>query len=298
MPSRSPQVSNRPLRKVVIPAAGLGTRFLPATKSVPKEMLPIVDQPTIQLIVDEALRAGAQEVVVVNGRGKGSIEDHFDRSYELEDTLQKKGKKELFEQIRKISDSVRIISVRQKEPMGLGHAVLAARHAVGDEWFGVMLGDDLIDSEDPGIGQLWRVAQETGKAAVALMPVPEDQAHMYGVGAGPLLGNGPHVLIDRIVEKPPKGTAPSNLAVIGRYVLPPEIFPILANTKPGAGGEIQLTDGLAQLAAKGQLVGVRFNGVRHDAGDRLGYLQANIAYALKRPELREGLLAYLREVTK
>src|SRR5213595_196468 len=174
-----------PLRKVVVPAAGLGTRFLPATKAVPKEMLPIVDTPTIQLIVEEALRAGAQEVVVVNGRGKGAIEDHFDRSYELETELRNKGKKDLFEQVRRISDSVRIISVRQKEPLGLGHAVLAARHAVGNEWFGVLLGDDLIDSDEPGIGQLARVSMQTGKAAVALMPVPDDQVHLYGVGAGP-----------------------------------------------------------------------------------------------------------------
>ena len=293
---------DHPLRKVVIPAAGLGTRFLPATKSVPKEMLPIVDTPTIQLIVEEALKAGATEVVVVNGRGKGAIEDHFDRSYELEDTLAKKGKTQLFQQVRAISDAVRIISVRQKEPMGLGHAVLAARHAVGDQWFGVMLGDDLIDSDDPGIGQLVAVARATGKAAVALMPVPDDQTHMYGVAAGAQLegpaGAGGHILVERMVEKPPKGTAPSNLAVIGRYVLPPGIFQILAETRPGAGGEIQLTDALAVLAARGQLVGVRFTGERHDAGDRLGYLQANIAYALKRPELREGLLAWLREVVK
>jgi UTP--glucose-1-phosphate uridylyltransferase len=293
---------DHPLRKVVIPAAGLGTRFLPATKAIPKEMLPIVDTPTIQLIVEEALKAGASEVVVVNGRGKGSIEDHFDRSYELEDTLAKKGKTQLFQQVRAISDAVRIISVRQKEPMGLGHAVLAARHAVGDQWFGVMLGDDLIDSDDAGIGQLVKVARATGKAAVALMPVPDDQTHMYGVAAGVQLegpaGAGGHILVERMVEKPPKGTAPSNLAVIGRYVLPPGIFQILAETRPGAGGEIQLTDALAVLAARGQLVGVRFTGQRHDAGDRLGYLQANIAYALKRPELREGLLAYLREVVK
>ena len=293
---------DHPLRKVVIPAAGLGTRFLPATKAIPKEMLPIVDTPTIQLIVEEALKAGATEVVVVNGRGKGSIEDHFDRSYELEDTLAKKGKTQLFQQIRAISDAVRIISVRQKEPLGLGHAVLAARHAVGDQWFGVMLGDDLIDSDDAGIGQLVKVARATGKAAVALMPVPDDQTHMYGVAAGAQLegpaGAGGHILVERMVEKPPKGTAPSNLAVIGRYVLPPGIFQILAETRPGAGGEIQLTDALAVLAARGQLVGVRFTGQRHDAGDRLGYLQANIAYALKRPELREGLLAYLREVVK
>ena len=283
------------LRKVVIPAAGLGTRFLPATKAVPKEMLPIVDLPTIQLIVEEALRAGAHEVVVVNGRGKSAIEDHFDRSYELEDTLAKKGKKQMFDQVRAISESVRLISVRQKEPLGLGHAVLAARHAVGPEWFGVMLGDDLIDSEEPGIGQLARVSRETGKATVALMPVPEDQAHLYGVAAGPALSSST-LSVERIVEKPPRGQAPSNLAVVGRYVLPPEIFEVLAQLEPGVGGEIQLTDALAQLAARGQLVGVRFTGTRHDAGDRLGYLQANIAYALKRPELRDGLIAYMKSV--
>jgi UTP--glucose-1-phosphate uridylyltransferase len=284
-----------PLRKVVIPAAGLGTRFLPVTKAVPKEMLPIVDQPTIQLIVEEAVRAGAEQVVVVNGRGKAAIEDHFDRSYELEDTLLRKGKKDLFEQVRRISDMVRLVSVRQKEPMGLGHAVLAARPAIGDEWFGVMLGDDLIDSEEPGIGQLARVSMQTGKAAVALMPVPDDQVHLYGVAAGPALPDG-NVLVERMVEKPPHGTAPSNLAVIGRYLLPPDIFGILERLKPGAGGEIQLTDALAVLALEGRLIGVRFKGERHDAGDRLGYLQANIHWALKRPELREGLLAYLKKV--
>ena len=292
---------NHALRKVVVPAAGLGTRFLPATKAVPKEMLPIVDVPTIQLIVEEALRAGAHDVVLVNGRGKGAIEDHFDRSYELEDTLQRKGRQDLFALVRRISDGVRLISVRQKEPLGLGHAVLAAQQAVGNEWFGVMLGDDLIDSEEPGIGQLARVARETGKAAVALMAVPENQAHLYGVAAGPALAQKhgiPSILIERIVEKPPRGQAPSNLAVVGRYVLPPEIFSILAALKPGVGGEIQLTDGLAELAARGQLVGVRFHGTRHDAGDRLGYLTANIAYALKRPELRDGLLAYLKTVVQ
>jgi UTP--glucose-1-phosphate uridylyltransferase len=287
---------NHALRKVVIPAAGLGTRFLPATKAVPKEMLPIVDTPTIQLIVEEAVRAGAQQVVVVNGRGKTSIEDHFDRSYELEDTLERKKKKEMFEQVRRISDLVRLVSVRQKEPMGLGHAVLASRPAIGEEWFGVLLGDDLIDSEEPGIGQLARVSQETGKATVALMEVPEDQVHMYGVAAGASLANG-NIAVEKMVEKPPRGTAPSNLAVIGRYVLPPDIFSILEKVKPGAGGEIQLTDALAVLAREGRLVGVRFQGQRHDAGDRLGYLQANIAYALKRPELREGLLEFMRKVS-
>ena len=286
-----------PLRKVVIPAAGLGTRFLPATKAVPKEMLPIVDTPTIQLIVEEAVKAGAAQVILVTGRGKSSIEDHFDRSYELEETLSRKNKTELFEQVRRISDLVRLVSVRQKEPLGLGHAVLTARPAVGDEWFGVLLGDDLIDSDEPAIGQLALVALQTGKAAVALMPVAEDQTHLYGVGAGKALPDG-NVLIDRIVEKPPRGSAPSNLAVVGRYLLPPEIFDILDQVKPGAGGEIQLTDALAVLARQGRLIGVRFRGVRHDAGDRLGYLQANVAYALKRPDLREALLIWLREVVQ
>jgi UTP--glucose-1-phosphate uridylyltransferase len=286
-----------PLRKVVIPAAGLGTRFLPATKAVPKELLPIVDTPTLQLIVEEAVKAGAAQVIVVNGRGKSAIEDHFDRSYELEDTLARKNKTELFQQVRAISDMVRLVSVRQKEPLGLGHAVLAAKPAVGEEWFGVLLGDDLIDSEEPAIGQLARVATKTGKAAVALMPVADDQTHLYGVAAGKAQPDG-NVLVDRIVEKPPRGSAPSNLAVVGRYVLPPDIFGILEQVKPGAGGEIQLTDALAVLAQQGRLVGVRFTGVRHDAGDRLGYVIANVAYALKRPDLREGLLAYLRKVVQ
>ena len=288
---------NHPLRKVVIPAAGLGTRFLPATKAVPKEMLPIVDTPTIQYIVEEAVKAGAQQIVVVNGRGKAAIEDHFDRSYELEDTLERKNKTGMLQGVRRISDMVRLVSVRQKEPMGLGHAVLASRPAVGEEWFGVALGDDIIDGDDPAIGQLARISQRTGKACVALMPVPEDQTHMYGCAAGSPLPDGT-MQVQKIVEKPAKGTAPSNLAVIGRYLLPPDIFAILEKVKPGAGGEIQLTDALAVLAGEGRLLGVRFTGERHDAGDRLGFLIANIAYALKRPELREGLVAYMRKVTQ
>ncbi len=200
--------------------------------------------------------------------------------------------------MRRISEMVRLLSIRQKEPMGLGHAVLAARPAVGaEQWFGVLLGDDLIDSEEPAIGQLARVAMETGKAAVALMPVPDDQTQLYGVAAGKQLGSG-NIEVEKIVEKPPRGTAPSNLAVIGRYVLPPDIFGILEQVKPGAGGEIQLTDALAVLAQQDRLVGVRFKGERHDAGDRLGYLQANIAYALKRPDLREGLLSFMRRAVQ
>jgi UTP--glucose-1-phosphate uridylyltransferase len=189
------------------------------------------------------------------------------------------------------------VSIRQKEPLGLGHAVLSARHAIGNEWFGVMLGDDLIEADDPAIAQLARICQRTRKAAVAVMPVPEAQVHLYGVAAGRAMDGG-HIEVDRIVEKPPRDQAPSNLAVIGRYVLPPDIFDILAKLKPGAGGEIQLTDALAVLAQQNRLLGVRFTGTRHDAGDRLGYLQANVAYALKRSDLREGLLAYLREVVR
>ncbi len=283
------------VRKVVIPAAGLGTRFLPATKAIPKEMLPIVDVPTLQLIVEEAVRAGLADVVLVSGRGKSAIEDHFDIAFELETTLRARGKTKLADEMRAIANLARVHSVRQKEPLGLGHAVLCAAEAVGDEWFAVILGDDLFDSAEPGIGQLVRAARETGMAAVSLMPVPASETHMYGIAAGQPAGPR-RTKIERLVEKPKAGTAPSNLAIIGRYVLPPDVFAILRETKPGAGGEIQLTDALDRLAADGRLLGVELEGTRHDAGDRLGYLKANIAYALKRPELREGLVAYMKEI--
>jgi len=281
------------LRKVVIPAAGLGTRFLPATKAIPKEMLPIVDTPTLQVVVDEAVRAGLREVVLVNGRGKGAIEDHFDVSYELEDVLTRRGKQDETARMRAIARMANIVSIRQKEPMGLGHAVLAARPAVGDEPFGVMLGDDLIDSEEPGIGQLARLARETGKAVVALVEVPDSETHRYGIAAGRRI-DGQLFELSHLVEKPAPGTAPSNLAVFGRYVLPPDVFDLLEKTPPGAGGEIQLTDALSQLAAQGRLVGCTMVGTRYDAGDRLGYIKANLGYALKRPELRDALLAHMR----
>ncbi|NPC73290.1 UTP--glucose-1-phosphate uridylyltransferase [Corallococcus sp. AB004] len=285
------------IRKCVIPAAGLGTRFLPATKAVPKEMLPIVDTPTLQYIVEEAVKAGMEDVVVINGRGKGSIEDHFDIAFELETTMRARGKTADADRMRAIANLVRIISVRQKEPLGLGHAVLCAKSVIGDEPFGVLLGDDMIDSEDPGIGQLARIYQQHQKAVIALMEVPESETHMYGIAAGKDLGNGV-IQIDHVVEKPKKGTAPSNLAVIGRYVLPPSIFPILETQTTGVGGEIQLTDGLATLQKTEGLLGYKFQGQRYDAGDKVGYLKANIAYALKRPDLRGGLLEYLREVVK
>lgn len=283
------------VRKVVVPAAGLGTRFLPATKAVPKELLPIVDKPTLQLIVEEAVEAGFQDLVVINGRGKGAIEDHFDIAYELEDTLQRRGKEKLAAEMREISRLASVVSIRQKEPLGLGHAVLCAKPAVGNEPFAVILGDDLVDAEQPAIGQLVEVAQKTGKAVVALLEVPESEAHLYGVAAGRKVDERT-IAIEKLVEKPAPGTAPSNLAVIGRYVLPPDVFEILERTPPGKGGEIQLTDALDQLARENRLVGYSVRGDRHDAGDRLGYLKANIHWALKRPDLREGLIAYLREV--
>jgi len=289
--------SRHNVRKAVIPAAGLGTRFLPATKAVPKEMLPIVDVPTIQLVIDEAVRAGITDVVVINGRGKHAIEDHFDHAYELEHTLRERGSRELADAMTKISSLVRLISVRQKQPLGLGHAVLCAREAVGDEAFAVLLGDDLIDNDDdPGIAQLIRVHAETGAAAISIMEVPAGKEHMYGIVAGDRDAHG-RMRIREMVEKPKPGTAPSRWAIVGRYVLPSAVWPHLAATKPGAGGEIQLTDALRELAGSGPgMYGVVVDGTRHDAGDKLGYLRANLAYALKRPGLREGVLELCREM--
>ncbi len=285
------------VRKAVIPAAGLGTRFLPATKAVPKEMLPIVDIPTIQLVIDEAVRAGVTDVIVVNGRNKHAIEDHFDHAYELEHTLRERGNTRLADEMAQVSRLVRLISVRQKNPLGLGHAVLCAREAVGDEPFAVLLGDDLIDNDtDPGIGQLMRVHAETGAAAIAIMEVPAGKEHMYGIVTGDLDASG-RMRIRDMIEKPKPGTAPSRWAVVGRYVLPGTVWPHLATTRPGAGGEIQLTDALRELIGSPEgLYGVVLTGTRHDAGDRLGYLRANRAYALKRPELRDAVLALCREM--
>ncbi|HTJ41837.1 MAG TPA: UTP--glucose-1-phosphate uridylyltransferase GalU [Kofleriaceae bacterium] len=284
------------VRKAVIPAAGLGTRFLPATKAIPKEMLPIVDTPTIQLVVDEAVRAGITDVVVVNGRGKGAIEDHFDHAFELERTLRDRGKEGEAKAVEAVSEMVRIISVRQKAPLGLGHAVLTAREAVGDEPFAVLLGDDLVDDDDdPAIGQLARVYEQTGAGAIMIMEVEPGREHLYGIVAGERDATG-HLRIRDMIEKPKPGTSPTRLAIVGRYVLPPSVWSMLAATKPGVGGEIQLTDALKQLAATDGLYGVVVKGVRHDAGDKLGYLRANLAYALKRPEMRAPVLALLREL--
>ena len=284
----------RSVRKAVIPAAGLGTRFLPATKAVAKELLPIVDTPTIQYIVAEAVAAGVRDVIIVNAKGKETIVDHFDVAKELEAHLARTGKTALRDEIRAIAKMANVVSIRQQEPLGLGHAVLCARDLVGDEPFIVMLGDDVIDASVPGAKQLADCYARHGLATIALMEVPPAETHLYGIAAGRSIDERT-IRIERIVEKP-KQDPPSNLAVIGRYVLPPRVFEILEKIPPGVGGEIQLTDALAVLARDEGLLGYRFEGDRYDAGDRFGYLRANIAFALKRPELREQLLSYLREV--
>ena len=281
-------------RKAVIPAAGLGTRFLPATKAIPKEMLPLVDVPTIQYIVGEIVASGITEVVLVTGRGKSAIEDHFDVSPELERFLEEKGKTDLLQLVRDVAKMVRVVSVRQKRPLGLGHAVLTARDAVGDEPFAVLLGDDVIDAPVPCTRQLLDVYASHGPV-VALLEVPPDKTQLYGVVSGkPVRERLYHV--DTLVEKPAPGTAPTNLAVIGRYVLPPEIFPILEKTPPGKGGEIQLTDGLQQLARKMPLHGLQFEGNRYDAGEQAGFIEATVAFALKRPPLAAQLKPILRRL--
>jgi UTP--glucose-1-phosphate uridylyltransferase len=283
------------IRKAVIPAAGLGTRFLPATKAVPKELLPIVDIPTIQYIVAEAVAAGVRDVILVCARGKESIVDHFDIAGELEVHLERAGKLELRKQMREIAQMANIIAVRQQEPLGLGHAVLCARDVVGDEPFVVMLGDDIIDAVVPGTKQLADCYERHGLGTVALMAVPPQECSLYGIASGKAVDERT-VRIDRLVEKP-KQDPPSNLAVIGRYVLPPRIFEILDAVQPGVNGEIQLTDALAVLAREEGLLGYRFEGERYDAGDRFGYLKANIMYALKRPELAAPLRELLRSLS-
>jgi UTP--glucose-1-phosphate uridylyltransferase len=280
------------VRKAVVPVAGLGTRFLPATKAMPKEMLPLVDIPSIQLIVEECVAAGIEEIIFVTARGKSAIEDHFDRAPELEALLERRGKKQDLATVRRLTELARFVSVRQGEARGLGHAVLCARAAVGDEPFAVLLGDDLMDAEVPGIGQLIQVYARTGKGVVGLKEVPAGQEHLYGIIDGER--TAPRELrIRKLIEKPAAGTAPSRLAIIGRYVLPPEIFAILADTPPGRGDEIQLTDGLATLCARQGLQGLEVEGRRFDVGDRAGYVLALVFYALRRQdigaEVRAGL---------
>ena len=282
------------IRKAVIPAAGLGTRFLPATKAIPKEMIPIVDIPMIQLIVEEAVQSGIEDIIVVTARHKESIENHFDFNYELEDTLDKKGKEELVEISRRLARMCNLISVRQKMPLGLWHAVLAAEPAVGREPFAVLLGDDLIDAAVPCTRQLADIYESKGVSVVGVMEVPSDEVSKYGIVGGKKAGDR-LIEVDRLVEKPKPADAPTRFAIPGRYVLAPEIFDCIRETRPGAGGEIQLTDALQILAKKKGLLAYRFDGTRYDTGDRLGFIDATLAYALKRDELRAGVKALLKK---
>jgi UTP--glucose-1-phosphate uridylyltransferase len=283
------------IRKAVIPAAGLGTRFLPATKVIPKELLPIVDKPTIQYIVEEAVRSGIEQVILITARGKAAIEDHFDITFELEETLKAQGKDELLRTIKDISEMVSIVAVRQKEPRGLGHAVLCAREAVGEEPFAVLLGDDIVDSEPPCLAQMVEVYRRWGGGVVALQRVPETEIHRYGIIRGDEVQERVYRMTE-LVEKPALRQAPSNLAVIGRYILPASIFHILEKTPPGKGGEIQLTDALQELARRVPLHGYEFLGERYDAGEKVGYLKANIAFAMKRPEMAEVLKEFMTKM--
>jgi UTP--glucose-1-phosphate uridylyltransferase len=281
------------LKKAVIPVAGLGTRFLPATKTVPKELLPIVDIPSIQYVVQEAVDAGIEEIIFVTGRGKDGIEDHFDDAPELEQVLADRGQNEMVKMLRRIAEMTEVVSVRQKKPLGLGHAVLCARDLVGDEPFAVMLADDLIDSDIPCIRQLLEIFQEKTESVIALMEVPQSDVHQYGVIKGKNIGERLYQ-VEATVEKPPAAEAPSRMAIIGRYVLRPEIFSILQNLPPGKGGEIQLTDGLSQLVRERKVYGCEFVGDRYDIGDKFGFVRATVAYALKRPDLKDKVLEYLK----
>jgi UTP--glucose-1-phosphate uridylyltransferase len=285
------------LRKAVIPVAGLGTRFLPATKTVPKELLPIVDIPSIQYVVQEAVDAGIEEIIFVTGRGKDGIEDHFDDAPELEQVLTDRGHTEMVKMLRRIAEMTEVVSVRQKKPLGLGHAVLCARDLVGDEPFAVMLADDLIDNETPCIRQLLHIFEKTEESVIALMEVPLEEVHQYGVIKGKEIKERLYQ-IEATVEKPQEKDAPSRMAIIGRYVLRPEIFSILQKLPPGKGGEIQLTDGLAQLVRERKVFGCEFLGDRYDIGDKFGFVRATVAYALKRPDLKDKVLEYLKGATR
>ncbi|MCM2414114.1 UTP--glucose-1-phosphate uridylyltransferase GalU [Streptomyces sp. RKAG290] len=288
----------RKIQKAVIPAAGLGTRFLPATKATPKEMLPVVDKPAIQYVVEEAAAAGLSDVLMITGRNKRALEDHFDRNYELESALTRKGDDERLVRVQESSDLATMHYVRQGDPRGLGHAVLCAEPHVGDEPFAVLLGDDLIDPRDPLLARMTEIQEREGGSVVALMEVAPEQIHLYGCAAVEATAESDVVRVTGLVEKPESGDAPSNLAVIGRYVLDPAVFGVLRETQPGRGGEIQLTDALQQLAADeklgGPVHGVVFRGRRYDTGDRGDYLRAIVRLACEREDLGPDFRAWLR----
>ena len=283
------------VKKALFPAAGLGTRFLPATKAQPKEMLPLVDKPTIQYVVEEAVASGLSEIIIVTGRGKRAIEDHFDAAFELEYYLQDRGKAEELAQIRTISELATVSYVRQKEPLGLGHAILCARPLVGEEAFAVFLGDDIIVSETPCMRQLLEVFERYRGPVVAVERIPKDQLSRYGVIRPKPLGGNVFEVLD-LVEKPAPPEAPSDLAIIGRYVLTPDLFPILAETRQDPRGEIQLTDGLRTLRRRRPLYAVEFEGTRYDTGDKLGFLKATVEFALARSDLADAFRAYLKSL--
>lgn len=286
------------VRKAVYPAAGLGTRFLPATKAMPKEMLPLVDKPLIQYGIEEAMNSGIHNILIVTGRGKTAIEDHFDVSFELEHLLESRGKKELLAAVRSVSDLIDVSYIRQKEALGLGHAVLRAKDLIGNEPFAVVLSDDVIHSNVPCIRQLLDVYEFFGSSVLALMEVPKEQISAYGVvDAAPISHSGNVYRIRNLVEKPKADEAPSNLAIIGRYILTPEIFPSIEAIQPGSGGEIQLTDALKHLGRSRPIYGLKFEGKRYDAGDKLGFLQATVEYALRREDLGAGFRDYLKALS-
>lgn len=284
------------IRKAIIPAAGLGTRFLPATKAQPKEMLPIVDKPTLQYIIEECVASGIEEILIITGRNKKSIEDHFDRSVELEMELEKSGKEEMLKMVREISDMVNIHFIRQKEPRGLGHAILCAKTFVGNEPFAVLLGDDVVYNDNkPCLKQLIDCYEEYKTSVLGVQTVEPQDVNKYGIVGGLHIEDRVYK-VKNLIEKPAVEEAPSNVAILGRYIITPKIFEILENTKPGKGNEIQLTDALLELIKHEAMYAYDFEGRRYDVGDKLGFLQATVEYALRKEELRDGFIEYLNSI--
>lgn len=284
------------VKKAIIPAAGLGTRFLPATKAMPKEMLPIVDKPTIQYIVEEAIESGIEDIIIVTGKGKRAIEDHFDHSFELEQNLLEKGKYEMLEKVQ-ASSRINIHYIRQKEPKGLGHAVWCARKFIGNEPFAVLLGDDIVQAEIPCLRQLISEYEGTQSSVIGVQTVSESETHRYGI-IDPVEQRGRRYQVRQFVEKPSQGTAPSNLAIMGRYVLTPEIFTFLENQETGAGGEIQLTDAIQKLNTIQRVFAYDFDGTRYDVGEKIGFIKTTVEFALKDDNLKTEVLSYLEELLK
>ncbi|WKA50207.1 UTP--glucose-1-phosphate uridylyltransferase GalU [Planococcus liqunii] len=284
------------VKKAIIPAAGLGTRFLPATKAMPKEMLPIVDKPTIQYIVEEAIASGIEDIIIVTGKGKRAIEDHFDHAFELEATLREKGKVDMLDSVLQTS-KVEIHYIRQKQPLGLGHAIWSARKFIGDEPFAVLLGDDIVENQEPCLAQLMNQYNQTGNSVIGVQQVASKDTNRYGI-IDPISVEGKLIGVNRFVEKPAAGTAPSNYAIMGRYILTPEIFDFLGEHQYGAGGEIQLTDAIQKLNEVQPVYAYEFEGRRFDVGEKYGFIETTIEFALKRPELRDQLLELFEKKLK